>query len=194
MVGRPLIAEGAGGVCVPVNDSQSMLDLIRRLDWPVVIAARTALGTINHTTLTVHELREVVTAAVLRAANGARMAIALVSFGYKYGQPVGLDLVLDVRFIPNPFFVAELRPLTGNDSRVHEYVMAQPESKRFIDEVGRLFDFLIPLYQREGKSYLTVGLGCTGGRHRSPVLARELIKRLESSGVAGTLRDNDIAR
>jgi UPF0042 nucleotide-binding protein len=122
------------------------------------------------------------------------MSVSIVSFGYKYGLPVGMDVVLDVRFIPNPFFIPELRPLTGNDPRVHEYVMAQPESKRFIDEVGRLFDFLIPLYQREGKSYLTVGLGCTGGRHRSPVLARELMKRLESAGVAGTVRDNDIAR
>ena len=149
---------------------------------------------IDTTTLTVHELREVVTAAVLGANAGSRMAVSLVSFGYKYGQPVGMDVVLDVRFIPNPFFIPELRPLTGIDPRVREYVMAQPESQRFIDEVGRLFDFLIPLYQREGKSYLTVGLGCTGGRHRSPVLARELMKRLESSGLASTVRDNDIAR
>jgi len=149
---------------------------------------------IDTTTLTVHELREVVTAAVLGAGTGSRMSVSIVSFGYKYGLPVGMDVVLDVRFIPNPFFIPELRPLTGGDPRVHEYVMAQPESKRFIDEVGSLFDFLIPLYQREGKSYLTVGLGCTGGRHRSPVLARELMKRLESIGVAGTIRDNDIAR
>ena len=149
---------------------------------------------IDTTTLTVHELREVVTAAVLGASAGSRMSVSIVSFGYKYGQPVGMDVVLDVRFIPNPFFVPELRPLTGIDPRVREYVMAQPESQRFIDEVGRLFDFLIPLYQREGKSYLTVGLGCTGGRHRSPVLARELMKRLESSGFASTIRDNDIAR
>ena len=149
---------------------------------------------IDTTTLTVHELREVVTAAVLGASAGSRMSVSIVSFGYKYGQPVGMDVVLDVRFIPNPFFVPELRPLTGIDPRVREYVMAQPESQRFIDEVGRLFDFLIPLYQREGKSYLTVGLGCTGGRHRSPVLARELMKRLESSGLASTIRDNDIAR
>ena len=149
---------------------------------------------IDTTTLTVHELREVVTAAVLGANSGSRMSVSIVSFGYKYGLPVGMDVVLDVRFIPNPFFIPELRPLTGTDPRVHEYVMAQPESRRFIDEVGRLFDFLIPLYQREGKSYLTVGLGCTGGRHRSPVLARELMKRLETSGVAGTVRDNDLAR
>lgn len=149
---------------------------------------------IDTTTLTVHELREVVTAAVLGAGAGPRMAVSIISFGYKYGLPVGMDVVLDVRFIPNPFFVPELRPLTGTDARVREYVMAQPESQRFIDEVGRLFDFLIPLYRREGKSYLTVGLGCTGGRHRSPVMARELMKRLESSGLAITIRDNDIAR
>jgi RNase adapter protein RapZ len=149
---------------------------------------------IDTTTLTVHELREVVTAAVLGAGAGSRMSVSLVSFGYKYGLPVGMDVVLDVRFIPNPFFVPELRPLTGTDPRVHEYVMAQPESRRFIDEVGRLLDFLIPLYQREGKSYLMVGLGCTGGRHRSPVLARELMKRLESGGFASTVRDHDIAR
>ncbi len=149
---------------------------------------------IDTTTLTVHELREVVTAAVLGAGAGSRMAVSIVSFGFKYGLPVGMDVVLDVRFIPNPFFVPELRPLTGNDPRVREHVMAQPESQRFIDEVGRLFDFLIPLYQREGKSYLTVGLGCTGGRHRSPVLARELMKRLESGGFVSSVRDNDIAR
>lgn len=149
---------------------------------------------IDTTTLTVHELREVVTAAVLGAGAGSKMAVSIISFGYKYGLPVGMDVVLDVRFIPNPFFVAELRPLTGTDPRVHEFVMAQPESQRFIDEVGRLCDFLIPLYRRERKSYLTVGLGCTGGRHRSPVLARELMKRLEASGLTITVRDHDIAR
>jgi RNase adapter protein RapZ len=149
---------------------------------------------IDTTTLTVHELREVVTAAVLGASAGSRMSVSIVSFGYKYGLPVGMDVVLDVRFIPNPFFVPELRPLTGTDPGVREYVMAQPEAQRFIDEVGRLFDFLVPLYQREGKSYLTIGLGCTGGRHRSPVLARELVKRLESSGLVIAVRDHDIAR
>jgi UPF0042 nucleotide-binding protein len=149
---------------------------------------------IDTTTLTVHELREVVTAAVLGADTASRMAVSIVSFGYKYGLPVGMDLVLDVRFIPNPFFVAELRPLTGVDARVRDYVMAQPESRRFIDAVGDLFDFLIPLYRREGKSYLTVGLGCTGGRHRSPVLALELLERLKRAGVEGSVRHNDIAR
>ncbi len=149
---------------------------------------------IDTTTLTVHELREVVTAAVLGAGSGSRMAISIVSFGYKYGLPVGMDLVLDVRFIPNPFFISELRPLTGLDAAVREYVMAQPEARRFVEEVGSLFDFLMPLYQREGKSYMTIGLGCTGGRHRAPVLARELLEHLKRSGYAATIRDNDIAR
>jgi UPF0042 nucleotide-binding protein len=149
---------------------------------------------IDTTTLTVHELREVVTAAVLGSGSGSRMAISIVSFGYKYGLPVGMDLVLDVRFIPNPFFVAELRPLTGLDPRVRDYVLAQPEARRFMDEMVKLLEFLIPLYHRESKSYLTIGLGCTGGRHRSPVLARELMNRLQENGLEVAVRDNDISR
>jgi RNase adapter protein RapZ len=172
----------------------SVTDSIRLERLALAEMRERATRIIDTTTLTVHELREVMTAAVLRAVDGSRMAIALVSFGYKYGQPVGLDLVLDVRFIPNPFFVAELRPLTGLDSRVREYVMAQPEARRFIDELGRLLEFLLPLYQREGKSYLTIGLGCTGGRHRSPVLACELRERLAEIGFEAVVRDHDIAR
>jgi len=172
----------------------SVADSIRLERLALAEMRERATRIIDTTTLTVHELREVMTAAVLRAADGARMAIAIVSFGYKYGQPVGLDLVLDVRFIPNPFFVPELRPLTGLDPRVGEYVMGHAEAQRFIDEVGRLLEFLLPLYQREGKSYLTIGLGCTGGRHRSPVLARELRERLASAGFESSVRDHDIAR
>lgn len=149
---------------------------------------------IDTTATTIHELREIVTAWVRGAATGERMAISIVSFGYKYGIPVGLDLMLDVRFIPNPFFVPELRPLTGLDRRVHEYVMTQIDAVRFVEEVGRLLDMLIPLYRREGKSYLTIGLGCTGGRHRSPVLARAIRDRLCVAGFDAEVRDQDIAR
>ncbi|MFZ0247241.1 RNase adapter RapZ [Candidatus Binatus sp.] len=180
---HPMAASGA-----------TVAESIRRERLALAEMRERANRVIDTTTLTVHELREVVTAAVLGAGAGSRMSVSIVSFGYKHGLPVGMDVVLDVRFIPNPFFVPELRPLTGLDPRVREYVMAQPESQRFIDEIGRLFDFLIPLYQREGKSYLTVGLGCTGGRHRSPVLARELMKRIESAGLESSVRDNDIAR
>jgi len=148
---------------------------------------------IDTTTLTVHELRDTVTAAVLGAATGARMAISIASFGYKYGIPVGMDIVLDVRFLPNPFFVPELKALDGLDDRVRNYVMAVPEARRFMEEVGRMLEFLLPLYQREGKSYLTIGLGCTGGRHRSPVLAHELGDRLRKLGFEVAVRDHHIA-
>jgi RNase adapter protein RapZ len=149
---------------------------------------------IDTTVSTVHELRELITAAVMGARDGDRMAIALVSFGYKYGHPVGLDLMLDVRFIPNPFFVANLRALDGLDRRVHGYVMSHPEARRFVADTAKLLQFLIPLYRREGKSYLSIGFGCTGGRHRSPVLVRELKISLEHSGLTVQVRDHDIAR
>ncbi len=153
-----------------------------------------ATRVIDTTTLSVHELREVVTATVLGSSAGTRMSLALVSFGYKYGQPVGLDMVLDVRFIPNPFFVPELRALDGLHPQVRDYVLKQPEARRFVDEITKLLDFLLPLYQREGKSYLTIGLGCTGGRHRSPTLAEELKERLMASGLEVQVRHHDIAR
>ncbi len=172
----------------------SVPDSIRRERLALAEMRERATRIIDTTTLTVHELREVMTAAVMGVRGGVQMALALVSFGYKYGHPVGLDLMLDVRFIPNPFFVAELRPLNGLDPRVRDYVMAQEQARRFVDEIGRLLEFLLPLYQREGKSYLTIGLGCTGGRHRSPVLARELRDYLARAGFAATVRDHDLAR
>jgi RNase adapter protein RapZ len=172
----------------------SVADSIRRERLALAEIRERATRIIDTTTLSVHELREVITAAVMGAKGGSRMTVTLVSFGYKYGHPMGLDLVLDVRFIPNPFFIPELRPLTGLDERVREYVLAQPQARHFIDEVARLLEFLLPLYQHEGKSYLTIGLGCTGGRHRSPVLARELKDRLAQAGFETNVRDHDIAR
>jgi UPF0042 nucleotide-binding protein len=153
-----------------------------------------ATRVIDTSTTTVHELREIITAAVMGAEGGSRMALTLVSFGYKYGTPVGLDLMFDARFIPNPFFVPTLRALDGTDVRVQGHVMAHPEARRFISDIGKLLEFLIPLYRREGKSYLSIGIGCTGGRHRSPALARELKTRLARLGFEVHVRDHDIAR
>lgn len=176
------------------EDGGSVADSIRRERMALAEMRERATRVIDTTTLTVHELREVMTAAVMGAGQGARMAVTLMSFGYKYGHPVGLDLVLDVRFIPNPFFVPRLRTLTGLAPQVRDYVMDQPESHRFVAEVMRLLEFLLPLYQREGKSYLTIGLGCTGGRHRSPVLARQIGSRLDTLGFKTEVRDHDISR
>jgi RNase adapter protein RapZ len=176
------------------HSGKGIVDLIREEREALAEMRERAGRIIDTTTTTVHELRERVTAAVMGSATNDRMVISIVSFGYKYGAPVGLDLVLDVRFIPNPFFIPELKMLTGIDVAVRDYVMSKPESKQFIEEVGRMLDFLIPLYRREGKSYLTIGLGCTGGRHRSPALARELRDRLAHSGYEVLVRDQDVAR
>jgi len=148
---------------------------------------------IDTSALSVHELRELITAVVLGSTRGAPIVIELVSFGYKYGMPIGLDIVQDVRFIPNPFFVDELRPLTGLDPKVREWVMAQPASQKFLEQFQSMLDTLLPMYEREGRSYLSLGLGCTGGRHRSPVLAEELRTRLANAGYQVSVRHQHIA-
>jgi RNase adapter protein RapZ len=181
---HPLAGDGAATVAEAIRAERLKLAEIRER----------ADRVIDTTTLTVHELRELVTATVMGSSAAAKMSIAIVSFGYKYGMPVGMDLVLDVRFIPNPFFVPELRALTGADQRVHDYVVAQDDAVHFVDEVSKLLGFLLPLYRREGKSYLTIGLGCTGGRHRSPVLARELAAQLKAAGYEASVRDQDITK
>ncbi|HUY17620.1 MAG TPA: RNase adapter RapZ [Candidatus Binataceae bacterium] len=176
------------------EEGQSVADSIRRERLALAEMRERASRVIDTTTLTVHELREVVTAYVMGAGGGASMAVMLVSFGYKYGLPVGLDLVLDARFIPNPFFVPELRASDGLEPKVRDYVLGQAEARRFIDEIVRLLEFLLPLYQREGKSYLTIGIGCTGGRHRSPALVSALQERLASTGVEAQASHHDLAR
>jgi UPF0042 nucleotide-binding protein len=98
------------------------------------------------------------------------MNITLISFGYKFGVPQNIDLLFDVRFLPNPHFIPELKPLKGTDPEVKNFVLEKPETKEFIKRLCKLLNFLIPLYKKEGKAYLTIGIGCTGGRHRSPAI------------------------
>ena len=148
---------------------------------------------IDTSALSVHELRELITAAVLGSSRGAPMVIELVSFGYKYGMPIGLDIVQDVRFIPNPFFVEELRQLTGLDPKVRQWVLAQPATIEFLRQFQSLLETLLPMYDREGRSYLSLGFGCTGGRHRSPVLAEELRAHLANAGYQASVRHQHIA-
>jgi UPF0042 nucleotide-binding protein len=148
---------------------------------------------IDTSALSVHELRELITAAVLGSTRGAPMVIELVSFGYKYGTPIGLDIVQDIRFIPNPFFVEGLRQLTGLDPKVKEWVLEQAAAQKFLQQFQLLLDELLPMYDREGRSYLSVGLGCTGGRHRSPVLAEELRTWLAARGYQAGVRHQHIA-
>jgi UPF0042 nucleotide-binding protein len=133
---------------------------------------------IDTTRMNVHELRDAITARFGSAADGDALNVTLVSFGYRNGIPANSDLVLDVRFLPNPYFVEGLKPHPGTDPRVAEWVLARPQTQEFLERLESLLTFLLPQYKAEGKSYLTVSIGCTGGRHRSVALAEELSRRL----------------
>src|SRR6476659_7967015 len=124
--------------------------------------------------LNVHQLRAWIVELFAADALDAGLQVSVVSFGYKHGLPLDVDMVFDCRFLPNPHWVEELRPLDGTDERVREYVCAQPETGPFLDELERLLGLLLPAFVREGKSYLSIGVGCTGGQHRSVVIASEL--------------------
>ena len=142
--------------------------------------------------LTVHELRRVFM-DLSRSGPDKQLVVSLVSFGYKHGIPLEADLLFDVRFLPNPYFVAALRPLTGRDRGVQDYVDKAEATGTFLDKAIDLLGFLIPQYAAEGKSYLTVGIGCTGGRHRSVVVAERLRKKLPRiAGIRLRIKHRDI--
>lgn len=155
---------------------------------------------IDTTRLSVHDLRRAIIAHFNpesgdhESGGASRMTTRVVSFGFKYGAPVDADVVLDVRFLDNPFFVPELKSLPGTDPRVIDFVLKNPEARDFIEHTRALLAFALPKYEREGKSYLTIAIGCTGGRHRSVVVAEVLAKALEDGRTAVSALHRDIAR
>ena len=148
---------------------------------------------VDTSALTVHELRATLRDMLARFDTPA-MTVSLVSFGYKYGLPTDADLAFDCRFLPNPFFVDELRSKTGLDPAVTDYVLKRDDTQEFLRRVEDLLTFALPRYQREGKSYLTIAIGCTGGRHRSVTLVEALRHRLEAAGVRVLVRHRDVER
>lgn len=143
--------------------------------------------------LNVHQLRR----RLEREFMGRRerpMRIAISSFGFKYGAPRDADLLFDVRFLPNPYWVPELRPLTGVDAPVRHYVLDDRDAQEFLQRIEGLIDFLVPRFRHEGKSYVSIAIGCTGGRHRSVAIADALSKWLDGRGVRATVRHRDVER
>jgi UPF0042 nucleotide-binding protein len=130
----------------------------------------------------------------LQLGDGTTMQVKVVSFGFKYGVPVDADLVFDVRFLPNPNYDPALRPFTGQDKRVKEFVLNHSETKEFLNRLKALLEFTLPLYRREGKSYLTIAVGCTGGRHRSVTLAEAIAEIVKANGFVCTVVHRDISR
>jgi RNase adapter protein RapZ len=160
------------------RSTQAAIALERRLLDPIRAEADVVVDT---TDLPLRELRERLFARIGDLLPGA-MTIQLISFGYKFGIPLEADLVFDTRFIQNPYYVPELREHSGLTEPVRTFVLAQPGAEEYLDLLDRLLEFSIPAFAAEGKSRLTVGIGCTGGRHRSIVIAEELAKRIRDRG------------
>ena len=133
-------------------------------------------------------------AAFDQTGDGQRLQIAIESFGYKYGLPLDADIVMDVRFLPNPHWEELLRPLTGHDPAVRDFVLERSNASQFLDKFEAMMVGLVPAYEAEGKTYLTIAMGCTGGRHRSVAVAEDLAARLRARGIAVTTGHHDIAR
>jgi UPF0042 nucleotide-binding protein len=178
----------------PLGYDTSLLEAIareRELLEPVKAMADVVVDT---TDLTIHQLKSRLTALFAEDPAASGMQTAVVSFGYKHGLPLDVDIVLDCRFLPNPFWEERLRALTGLDAPVRTFVLGQPEAGPFLDRVEELLALLIPAFEKEGKSYLTIALGCTGGQHRSVTVVEELAARLRARGVELRVQHRDLPR
>jgi UPF0042 nucleotide-binding protein len=149
---------------------------------------------IDTSNLNIHELRERLEIQFSEDEMNRPMRVSIRSFGFKHGTPRDTDLVFDVRFLPNPHWVPELRDMRGTHQPVSDYVLTSEGAKEFVDRVDELLEFLIPRFQSEGKSYLSIGIGCTGGHHRSVAIAEELRNRLAVHGINASVRHHDIER
>lgn len=147
---------------------------------------------IDTSSYTPHQLRHFITSLYSNTRKSKAMSLTFISFGYKFGVPQNIDLLFDVRFIPNPNFIPELKELRGIDQPVKKFIFEKPQTKEFIKRLKGLLDFLIPLYIKEGKAYLTVGIGCTGGRHRSPAITEKIAMLIKKHPVEISAVHRDI--
>lgn len=165
------------------------------LERSLLESVRTAADlVIDTTSLNIHQLKAKLLGAFDSSSADQHLQIAVESFGFKHGMPIDADIVMDVRFLPNPHWDPQLRPLTGHDPAVRDFVLERADTSEFLDRFDGLLTLLVPAYQQEGKSYLTIAIGCTGGRHRSVAVAEELAGRLRSHGFAVRIGHRDVAR
>jgi UPF0042 nucleotide-binding protein len=178
----------------PLAPDGNVLDGIRAERKMLSTLREVADRVVDSSALTVHQLKDLLVEHYVTPGRRPGLSISLVSFGFKHGVPFDADLVFDVRFLPNPHFVEALRPLDGRDNRVRDFVMKAEESRELLKRLEDFLGFVLPAYQREGKAYLTVAVGCTGGRHRSVALVEELRRFVESQGVSVTVTHRDVDR
>ncbi len=177
----------------PLDQGVSLLDGIRRERTQLEAMKQRSDWTIDTSDYTVHQLRDII-AQHYTTSGGTGLLLSVVSFGYKYGIPPHVDMLFDVRFLDNPHADPDLKPCTGQDPRVAAYVLNSPDAAAFLEHLYGLVDFTIPLHEKEGKRYLTVGIGCTGGQHRSVVIAETLASHLKERGWPMRCNHRDIAR
>lgn len=179
----------------PLAQQEGVAAAIARERELVADLKRAATVVIDSSNTNVHQLRQRVLSVVFGTeAAAGRLAVHLLSFGFRYGLPQEADLVFDVRFLDNPHFVPELKPMTGLDPAVSQFVLGQPDCQRYLQQVKQLLFFQIPRCQQEGKSSLTIAIGCTGGRHRSVTIVEELRPYLLGTGCAVEARHRDVLR
>jgi UPF0042 nucleotide-binding protein len=181
---RPHPAETGGGLLDAIRDERQAMANIRSF-------ADHIIDTSEHT---VHTLRRLLVERFSPNMEGTPMRVQVLSFGHKYGSPPEMELLFDVRHLPNPYFVPQLRELSGHDRRVVEYLKSKPDVEETLRRFMELLEYLLPLYKREGKSYVTVGIGCTGGRHRSVMVANALARRLRRSGYDAQAIHRDVRK
>jgi UPF0042 nucleotide-binding protein len=176
----------------PMGHSSSLLEAIQAENRLVEPLRKLATHTINTSNFSVHELKFAILNIAQKYMALSEMFINVVSFGFKYGAPTHADLIMDVRFLTNPYFVDELRPLSGEAQPVMDYILQDKQTEIFFDHYLKLLDFLVPLYKKEGKAYLTIAIGCTGGRHRSVMVARRVYNHLRQRHRTVSLTHRDI--
>jgi UPF0042 nucleotide-binding protein len=175
----------------PLGHDRPVREGLRRERQMMAPIQRLADVVIDTTKFNVHELRQFITTR-FQSRGHRPLLVSLVSFGYRYGVPADADLVFDVRFLPNPHFVARLRRYSGKDPRVARYILSFPQTGEFLKRITDLLVYLIPHYIQEGKSYLTIAFGCTGGRHRSVMLAESVSKALSKHGYQAKVLHRDL--
>lgn len=179
----------------PLSGTGSLIEGIRRERRLLQSLRERADVVIDTSHLNVHELRRQIQDAVLAGELTDRVLLTFVSFGYKYGLPLESDIVLDARFLPNPHWVEDLRPLTGLDAAVSDYVVQRPEALGFLERAASLLRYLVPFFLQERKTHVIVAVGCTGGRHRSVALVESLSRLLsKEAGVDVSVRHRDLER
>ena len=178
----------------PLSDSDRVSDGIERERTLLETLKGQADIVLDTSGTNVHELRDRLRELFSDETTTVKVQTSVVSFGYKHGLPLDVDLVFDCRFLPNPHWVESLRPLTGLDTAVRDYVLAQPVTGEFLAELDRMLALLLPAFEREGKAYLSIGVGCTGGRHRSVVMAEQVALILGRRGFPARVRHRDVDR